>query len=368
MKKIAFIMPHVTGRGGTENVMSIVMRALQKEDSPFRPILYLFGGSEDKRWLEGVNYTETVFSKNRVIRTIQNLSSIFISIFKFIKTEKPDIVIATHSITCFVLYWIRKFTNGNYPIISWVHFSLDIKNVKKDLLKYADFHLALCQGIKNQFRELHIPESKVFVVNNPVFPSDKIIKRPEQKTVFIYVGRVIFEGQKRVKDLLNSLSVVKGNWQLIVIGDGNDRLRCEAYARELGIEGKISWQGWVQSPWDKIEEASALVMTSAFEGLPMVLAEGISKGVYCVSSDCKTGPGDIIKDKVNGELYPPGQTNKLSLILQNIVDKQSLPSYDTVKASIDYMYINRYLEHLEDTITMIDRIWINAINESGSNQ
>ncbi|RYL95182.1 glycosyltransferase [Sporolactobacillus sp. THM7-4] len=356
MKKIAIIMPHVSGRGGTENVVSIVMKLLQKNKS-FKPVLYIFGGSENKEWLEGINYKETVFSSNRKIRTIQNILSIFFCMYRFIRKEKPDMVIATHSITCFVLYWVRKITRGNYPIVSWIHFSLFAKNVKNKYLCYADYHLAICESIKQQYATLSVPMSRIYVVNNPVTQANHLIRRPKDKTIFLYVGRIEFEQQKRVKDLLDALSKVTGEWQLEVVGDGKDLSHCEEYSKKLGINERINWYGWVVNPWEAIREVSALIMTSSFEGFGMVLAEAISHGVYCISSDCEVGPSDIIKNKINGELYESNNIIQLSSILQEIVNGLSIPDQDTVKCSIENFYIEQYEKNYFRALDEISNKW-----------
>jgi len=360
MKKIAFIMPHVTGRGGTENVVRIVMNLLQ--NSEFTPKLYLFGGSEDKTWLKGVNYSETIFSKNKWVRTLQNMLFIFFFIYRFIRKEKPEMVIATHSITCFVVYWIRKITREKYPIVSWIHFSLKAENVKAGLLRYADYHLAICEGINKQFELLNIPNYKVFVVNNPIIRTQRVINRPKIGTFFLYVGRIEFEGQKRVKDLLDSLQKVEGNWVLQVIGDGADIDKCKKYADQLKISDKVSWNGWKAKPWDTVNQVTTLVMTSSYEGFGMVLAEAISYGVYCVSSDCEVGPSDIIIPQCNGVLYQTKKVNQLSLILQEIVDGKVLPDPIEIKNSISKFYSENYIETFKLSLERIDEDW-NKLNK-----
>ncbi len=81
-----------------------------------------------------------------------------------------------------------------------------------------------------------------------------------------------FEGQKRVKDLLDGLSQAKGNWKLHVLGDGSDFEKCQAYGRELNIDDRIVWYGWQQYPRElvqqDIEKVSALLLTSSFERFP----------------------------------------------------------------------------------------------------
>lgn len=357
MKKLVIIMPHVTGKGGTEKVINSVMRLLQKNNSQFETKLYIIGGSENKEWLKELNYSETVYSNNRLIRNLQNTFSIMIYLKKFLQSEKPDMVVTTHSILCFIINIIRKMTRADYPIISWIHFSLNSRNVKKKLLKNADFHLAISEGIEKQFNSLGIQSSSVYTIYNPIDRKDKLIKRPQTKTVFLYVGRVIFKGQKYIKELLEALSQVKGNWNLEILGDGADLNLCKDYAKQLNISDKVSWRGYVSSPWNEISEATALVLTSKFEGLPMVLAEAISHGVYCISSDCETGPSDIIENNINGELYKPGDVRTLKEILQGIVNGKKLTDQKRIQESINQLYLDQYYKKIEMSLEGIYYNW-----------
>lgn len=102
-----------------------------------------------------------------------------------------------------------------------------------------------------------------------------------------------FEGQKRVKDLLDGLSQAQGDWKLHVLGDGSDFEKCRAYGRELKIDNRIVWHGWQKHPWEvvrqDIKKVSALLLTSSFEGFPMTLLESMSWGIPCISADCVSG-------------------------------------------------------------------------------
>ncbi|BBU79733.1 hypothetical protein EIMP300_11330 [Escherichia coli] len=157
-----------------------------------------------------------------------------------------------------------------------------------------------------------VPESTINVIFNPVEAKDTVIPGPEEgeTATFIYVGRMKFEGQKRVKDLLDGLSQAQGDWKLHVLGDGSDFEKCQAYGRELKIDNRIVWHGWQKHPWEvvrqDIKKVSALLLTSSFEGFPMTLLESMSWGIPCISADCVSGPGDIIQPDVNGHLYQPG--------------------------------------------------------------
>ena len=101
-----------------------------------------------------------------------------------------------------------------------------------------------------------VPESTINVIFNPVEAKNSVIPAPGEgeTATFIYVGRMKFEGQKRVKDLLDGLSQVQGDWKLHVLGDGSDFEKCRAYGRELNIDDRIVWYGWQQHPRKLVQQ------------------------------------------------------------------------------------------------------------------
>lgn len=80
----------------------------------------------------------------------------------------------------------------------------------------------------------------------------------------------------------------------------------------------------------------------------MVLCEANSYGIYTVSSDCPTGPADIIRQYVNGELYPAGDDKNLTVILNKIVSGETKTNHDVIKNSIPLFYENEYLARVLD--------------------
>jgi UDP-D-galactose:(glucosyl)LPS alpha-1,6-D-galactosyltransferase len=107
-------------------------------------------------------------------------------------------------------------------------------------------------------------------------------------------------------------------------------------ALELGISDRIEWTGWVHNPWAAIKAVSALVLTSQYKGFPMVLIESLIRGIPCLSSDCPTGPADIIIPGENGWLYPLHNISQLTVLLQRIVDDpKMLPKQEVVIKSAE---------------------------------
>jgi UDP-D-galactose:(glucosyl)LPS alpha-1,6-D-galactosyltransferase len=122
--------------------------------------------------------------------------------------------------------------------------------------------------------------------------------------------------------------------------------RCQAYGRELGIDERIVWHGWQADPWGYVRErigpVSALLLTSAFEGFGMTLVEAMSYGIYCISSDCPSGPADIIREGVNGKLYAPGDLRTFQGLLQQVIDTGVQVDQEGIKRAIDGFYVDRY--------------------------
>ncbi|MED4322571.1 glycosyltransferase [Heyndrickxia faecalis] len=359
MKKIIVVVPRLSGRGGTETVLTEVDN-LVNNTNEYSMKLFLLSGTENEEWLRNVHYdmpSSLVLKKNtnKAIRYLVN----FKVLCRYLLCEKPNLVISTNTQLCQYIYIARMLTKGKYPIVSWIHFSLNAPNtnIKKRLLKFADFHLAVSSGISEQLKKLKISTSNIYTIYNPIKEIDCTIKRPINKTVFIYIGRITFEGQKRMKDLLISLSKISGDWQLDVYGDGKDVNKCKTFSRELGIDDRVIWHGWVDDPWSTVKEATALVLTSEYEGFGMVLVEALSRGVYCISSNCEVGPADIIKDNENGRLFNKDNLNELQSILQNIVDGEALPSQKKLKESITNFYTHQFIKSFIRVIKDINMKW-----------
>lgn len=334
MQRIAIITPSLSGHGGEETVIREILTS--KKISSYNIGLIILGKVESKEWLKGI------FPKTRISNVNNELVN-FIKLSHILKPKKYNAVICLSRKSILYSYLIRKIFNLNFKIISWIHF--DLTKVNRRFLSLADYHLAISDGIAKQFVNFGIADpEKVIKIYNPV-RRQKLVLRPH-KNVIIYVGRVTFKGQKNLKELFDNLSYLRPyNWSLKIIGDGKDKYICKKYLKETYPEmvNSIFWYGWKSDPWDYVNEADVLVMTSSYEGLGMVLLEAISRGIPCLSSDID-GPRSIIKEGVNGELYALGNkkqfAEKISLILNGSYDPKQ------VEKSISKFYIENYMENL----------------------
>ncbi|KFK94256.1 MULTISPECIES: lipopolysaccharide 1,6-galactosyltransferase [unclassified Serratia (in: enterobacteria)] len=344
----------LSGYGGMETVCKrlVELITINNPDSKVDFIFFNEKGEIDEHWFKGLS-TQVVSSTLRNTK-LRRLHFAF-ALSGFLRKNKPDVIIVLDTLSCYIANIARKLCMGRYPIASWLHFSL------YDLYKYvyilkADAHLVISHGINQQVQKLGVKERYIYTIFNPVEETEDTIPVSVSPANFIYIGRVIFEGQKRLKDLLDSLVTLQGDWRLHVVGNGGDVHQCQQYAEQLGLSDRIFWHGWQAQPWTYVEaqigDLKALVLTSAFEGLPMTLLEAMARGVYCVSSDCPTGPADVI-DGTNGHLYPVNQLAKLTEILQGLVDGEIMIDQTQIKRSIAKFYDERYYSNFKQALDSI---------------
>lgn len=352
--KIAFVGEAVSGFGGMETVIRDVIDKFQTDNSEVECKMFFFCRHDkmDKAWLRGIDYSCS-FSNIRlsILRRAKHIHAFS----RWIKDSKPDVVICIDVLACLFANKAREKSGHNFTLFSWPHFSLDHKK-HAEYIVYADDHLAISSGIKQQMMARGIDEKRITLVYNPVSRKSVVIPPPtkEQPAVFIYVGRMKFEGQKRIKDLLDGLSQAEGHWHLHVIGDGSDFEKCQAYGRTLGIDEHITWHGWQVMPWrvvsDEVKNVSALLLTSAFEGFGMAILEAMSYGIPCISSDCPYGPRDLIKPGINGELYPPEDLNQLVTLLNQCISRELNYNQNLIPETIELFYDDVYFHNLKSVI------------------
>lgn len=173
---------------------------------------------------------------------------------------------------------------------------------------------------------------------------------PQQKEKeILFVGRIdLF--QKHVERVIATWSYLEKNhpdWKLTIIGDGPDRVNVEQQAKLLGLQ-RITFEGF-QQPTDYYRRASILILTSEFEGFPLVLAEAMSFGVVPAVYDSYAAAGDIVKDGINGLLIPydwdgfkaEKMAERISAVMRNEkqLNNMALKSIETSKEySIDTIY------------------------------
>jgi glycosyltransferase involved in cell wall biosynthesis len=109
------------------------------------------------------------------------------------------------------------------------------------------------------------------------------------------------------------------DWRLRICGSGSDGQWLRAEVARLGLGGRVSLPGRVRALGDEMAAASMFVLSSRFEGFPLVLLEAMQKGLPVVSFDCPTGPREVVEDGRNGILVPPEDVDALARAMLALV-------------------------------------------------
>ncbi|GEM_PF-2322903 len=349
--KIHFICSPVSGNGGIETVLSGIIGKLSLD---YDISLTLLNNPENRLWLKnlpkGVNVS---FPANT--QKIKLIGYLF-GVFSNINNDDQVIILGANILKIAYLY--KKIFFKKWNIISWIHYSLkdqDMFNPRN--LFYADYHLAISSSIREQMIEMGIPKEKIYLIFNPISKKKETnVPQKNNKIKLVFIGHITLNGQKNLKELFDGIKEYNNNYSklfLDIFGSPDEIGACKEYARSLNIDKEIRWHSWTSNPWEIILtdiKPNALILTSKFEGLPMVVLEALSYGIPCITSNFK-GFRDIIKDGENGLYYHQGNVKELACKINQLANLNF--NSNKVKQSVEYFYEDKYYQSLKISLEKI---------------
>jgi glycosyltransferase involved in cell wall biosynthesis len=162
----------------------------------------------------------------------------------------------------------------------------------------------------------------VYVIPNPIAQIGRIDHpmfngNPSGKTV-VAMGRLA--PQKRFDNLIHAFAhcvARHSDWSLVIVGEGPERKRLEAVSAHLGVGDRVTLLGRLSDPVPVLRKSDLFVLSSSYEGFPNALVEAMACQLPVVSTDCPSGPRDIIRNGVDGILVPPDDV----VALANAMDR-----------------------------------------------
>lgn len=166
-----------------------------------------------------------------------------------------------------------------------------------------------------------VPNDRIRVIPNPVHFMPTGSERPSNVAVrggtIVAMGRLV--KQKGFDILLEAFRLCSDHhpqWSLHILGEGEERKTLEAMAETLKLQGRVKFIGLVKDPSLVLRDADMFVMSSRFEGFPLALIEAMACGLPVISTDCPTGPSEIIRNGVDGILVPAEDAYALSAAME----------------------------------------------------
>lgn len=202
--------------------------------------------------------------------------------------------------------------------------------VVKRLFGSTDHLIAVSRGVLEQYQQIYsLDKAKTSVIYNPISVDDIRIKGEEypehpwfggDEKIILATGRLI--PQKNFTGLLHSFHSVasKVEAKLIVLGEGPMRGELESLRSELGLDELVDFPGYVNNPYAFMKRAHLFVLSSRSEGLGNVIIEALASGLPVVSTDCESGPREILGDNEWGKLVPVGDNDALAEAILHELD------------------------------------------------
>jgi len=166
--------------------------------------------------------------------------------------------------------------------------------------------------------------------------------------VLLGVGRLV--RQKDFPTLLKAFARVRAvrPTHLLILGEGRERTKLEMLAQSLGVADAVALLGFTPNPFPYMVRAAAFVLSSAWEGSPGALIEAMACGCPVVSTNCPSGPAEILDNGLYGPLVPVGDSDALAQAMLTVLTQRPPPErlQDRAAAFSVGRVANRYLKVL----------------------
>jgi glycosyltransferase involved in cell wall biosynthesis len=333
MATLAILVPNLCG-GGAERAMLNLARGFSERGISVDLVLIQAEGA----------YLSQVPSNVRIVNLGKQrvLSSVF-DLITYLKQERPNTLLATLPEPSILAIWARLLSGVSTRIVVNVqnNTSQEAENSSrfKDQMTrrlvswffpWADAIVAVSQGVAEDLKQMGLSHSQIHVIHNPVVTPELLARSQEsidhpwfasgEPPVILAVGRLT--KQKDFPTLLNAFAQVRHHRsiRLMILGEGEDRSHLEALAKELDVAEDILLPGFAPNPFAYMAKASVFVLSSLFEGLPTVLIEAMAVGTPVVSTNCKSGPVEILDQGQFGALTTVGNVEELSQAILQTLD------------------------------------------------
>jgi glycosyltransferase involved in cell wall biosynthesis len=190
---------------------------------------------------------------------------------------------------------------------------------------HADGIVAVSQGAADDLAQFaNLDRKSITVIYNPVVDDTELCRGEQLSPDQWWTGahhRVLAVGTlKAIKDyntLLLAFAKLRKrvNARLLILGEGKCRSSLEAMVSQLELIGEVFMPGFVKDPSPYYLHADLHVLSSVGEGLPTVIIEALAAGTPVVSTDCPSGPREILSDGRFGHLVPVGDAAALAVAM-----------------------------------------------------
>ena len=318
-KKLIIFMPSIEGGGVEKNLFLVSNYLVKKID---QVALITISKKYKKKFNNSIEFISLISNCwDKLGRRSKYFLSIFLLMREILKNKNIIVFAFQANIYCIIickLFSVKVIARSNSAPAGWS------KNIFKKL--FFKFFLNLADKVMVNSIQFKRDLKKEFGVNaiciyNPL-NHDEVIKKSKKKSKKIFtnkkqlkilnIGR--FTEQKDQLTLLKALNLIKKDisFQAIIIGRGKLRNDLIEYINKNKLNDCIKIIDFVENPFPLLKQTELFILSSRYEGLPNVLLEALSLKKFIISSNCPTGPKEILLNGNGGLLFKVGDYKQLA--------------------------------------------------------
>jgi len=337
--KIVLVIFSLDGAGGAERIISLMAGYWAEKGRAVTMVTFDNGSKPPFYGLNSkVNHLPiNLHAKySGIFRRIKGYFGKSVILRRQLLAEKPDLIIAFTANTNVKVLCAMQGTG--IPVIVAERNIYSRFNRSIFLTCYRNWLYARASAVVCQTKTVMdgFPASvcrRGAIIPNPVMPLkqgfiNSEINLPAGKLLFA-VGhmskkKMYQKGFDLLLPVFSDLARKHPDWHLIILNDGPDKDALERDIENLGLKSRVHLPGKVKNICSLFKNGDLFVLSSRYEGFPNVLCEAMACGLPVVSFDCPSGPGEIIRDCLDGILVAPGDTAGLENALDRLMSDERL--------------------------------------------
>ena len=312
----------------------------------------------------------------RLIRVMRQKKPPIFALSSYVKKNRPIGVISLLSMPNIALLLARCVRRMDTRLIISLHNTMSVvfehtsSKLKRSLpflmrclCHRADAVVAVSGGVADDLKNtIGLPGSNIEVVYNPVIRPEIVSLSKEavdhpwliEKSCPVLIAASKLKPQKDLQMLLRAFALVRKNrrLRLIILGEGEEGEALQQLASELGIAEDIDLAGFMQNPFAFYRRADLFVLSSAWEGLPTALIEAMGCGCPVVSTDCPSGPQEILEGGRYGTLVQVGDQQAMAEAIEANLDSPPLRAQLLERAAC--FSVEKSVDHYEALVRKTD--------------
>ena len=266
------------------------------------------------------------------------------SLAAYLDRERPEAMLSALNYSNLAAVWARRLSGGTTRLVVSERNTLSVRAERggdrslralpaliRRFYPWADAVVAVSEGVADDLaRVTGLPRATIACTGNPVVsraiavaaaePLDHAWFQPGEPPVVLGAGKL--RAQKDFATLVDAFAELRAlrPARLVILGEGPEESGLRVRTRRLGISADVAFAGFVRNPFAYMARAGAFALSSAWEGLPAVLIQALACGCPVVSTDCPSGPAEILEGGLHGPLVPVGDAKALAGAIARVLD------------------------------------------------